>query len=157
MAEAPLGAFAGAAGERACAPIDHSFGDARVRTQGLRNDVPDAWVIGRGFGNQPRKILSDMSTWGQHEGMSDDGRCALLDASPECVANRWFCKLHVGDLDDAVVWHPGFDQLGNMLDQLVCLIASAAVVDQKNRVPFGHKLHLGLRCSCVKNGRRNER
>jgi len=138
--------------ERASAAIDYGFGDAGVRAQGLGDDVLDAWVRRRGFGDHVREVLRDMSARCQHKGMGDHDRRTLLDASPESVLNRRFGKLHVGDLDDAIVVHSGLHHLGNVLDQLVRVVASAAVVDQKNRVCLGHQQDLGFRNLHVKNG-----
>ena len=110
-----------------------------MRTQGLRNDILGTWVRRRGFGYQTREVLYDMSTGCQHEGMGDDERRTLFDASTERVSNRRLGKLHVGDFDDSSVVHSGPHHLGDTLDQLVRLGASAAMVDQENRVLLAHE------------------
>ncbi len=84
--------------------------------------------------------------------MCDYHRGALLDASRKATLNRRFCELHVSDLDDAIGVHLGLHHLGDLLDQLVRLGASAAMVDQQKCVPSAHGRDVGLRHSCVKNG-----
>ena len=150
-----LALFVGALVERPGTAIHDGLRNARMCTQGVGNDVLRAWVRRRGRGDQMREIFGNVSAGSQHEGMRDHDRRALFDASREAALDRRFGKLHVGDLDDAIGIHSGPHHLRNLLNQLVGLGASAAMVDQQDRaLVFVHARDLGLQCSCVKNRHR---
>ena len=127
--------------ESGSAALDDGIDDSMMGTERPCQYEPYALVRFCCLRHQAWKVFPYVAPRRQHEGVCDDDRGALLDATRKALGDRRFGNLHVCGFDDGTFADASLHLAHDIVQQRVGFFAAAAVVDQEKRL---HRTDLGL-------------